>query len=112
MYVGIPDKILAKWLKNKDYLEVSDEGEAVTIASGYYFATKKKATVFMSSDGFCNALNAITSFVIPEKIKMKIVISTGRIEPPHKVMSDTLVKLIGILRYDSKRLSFKIITKK
>lgn len=111
MRIGVPDKLLIKWLK-KDYIIATDEGEAIGIAGGYYLATKKRATVFMSADGFCNALNPLTSWVIPEGIKMNLVISTGRQEPPHKVMSDILEKIIKLLPYDPKKISIKLIKKK
>lgn len=110
--VGVPDKIIQNWLKGKEYIICADEGEAVGIAIGIYLATKKRPTVFMSADGFCNALNPLTSEVIPSGIKMNFVISTGRQEPAHKVMSDMLEELISLIPYDSKKLSFKIIKKK
>jgi len=109
MLVGVPDKKLSKWLKGKDYITATDEGEAVGIGAGYYLATKKRATVFMSADGFMNALNPLTSYVIPEGIKMNLVISTGRQEPQHKVATEMLEKIIKILPYDAKRISIKII---
>lgn len=112
MLIGIPDKVLVKWLKDKDYIKPADEGEAIGIGAGYYLATGKRATVFMSADGLCNALNPLTSYVIPEKIKMNLVVSTGRQEPQHKVMSDILDKLIKLLPYDPKRISWRIIRKK
>lgn len=112
MLICLPDKILVKWLGNKDYIKPADEGEAISIGAGYYIATGKRATIAMSADGFCNALNPITSLVIPEKIKMNIVISTGRQEPQHKVMSDILKKMIKLLPYDPKRIHFKIIEAK
>ena len=112
MLVCLPDKILVKWLGKKKYIVPADEGEAIGVASGYYVATGKRATVAMSADGFCNALNPITSLVIPEEIEMNIVISTGRQEPQHKVMSDILEKMIKLIPYDPAFIHFKIITKK
>ena len=109
MIVGIPDKIIAKWLEGKEYMIASDEGEAVGIAAGHYLATGKRATVFMSADGFCNALNPLTSYVIPEEIEMDFVISYGRQEPSHKVMSDILEKLILLLDADTKRISYTFL---
>lgn len=109
MLVGIPDKGLVKYLKNKKYIIASDEGEAVGIAGGYYLATKKRATVFCSADGFCNALNPLTSWVIPEKIKMNFIISSGRQEPQHKVMSDSLERILKVIKYDPKRILFRIL---
>jgi sulfopyruvate decarboxylase TPP-binding subunit len=107
--VGVPDKRLAKYLEGKEYITASDEGEAVGIAGGYYLQTGKRATVFMSADGFCNALNPLTSWVMPEKIEMNFIISSGRQEPQHKVMSDILEKIINILPYDTARISITII---
>jgi sulfopyruvate decarboxylase TPP-binding subunit len=107
--IGVPDKKLAKWLKGKDYISAVDEGEAIGIGAGVYLATKKRATVFMSADGFMNALNPLTSYVIPEGIKMNLVISTGRQEPQHKVATEMLEKIIKILPYAPKRISLKII---
>jgi phosphonopyruvate decarboxylase len=111
MLVGIPDKILVKWLGKKDYIKPADEGEDIGIACGHYIATGKRATVFMSADGFCNALNPITSLVIPENIKMNLVISTGREEPQHIVMTKILSKVLKALNYDPTSIDIKIITK-
>jgi phosphonopyruvate decarboxylase len=109
MIVGVPDKILKKWLGDKEYIICSDEGEAVGIGAGYWYATKKTPTVFMSADGFCNAMNPLTSLVIPEKIPMKLVISTGRQEPQHKVMSDILERIINLFGYVPNKLHIQII---
>lgn len=109
--VGVSDKIMMPWLKNMPYMDCSDEGEAVAIGAGYFLATGKKANVFMSADGFCNALNFLTSWVIPEKLRMNIVISTGRQEAPHKVMSDILSRLILLIPHDPDTLSFEFVQK-
>ena len=112
MNVGIADKLLVPWLEGKEYITATDEGEAVGIAGGYYLATGKRANVFMSADGFMNALNPLTSWVIPDGIKMNFVISYGRQEPAHKVASDVLQDLISGLPYEPKKISFKLIEKK
>lgn len=107
MNVGISDKLLVPWLKGKKYLNCSNEAEAISIAGGYYLATGKKATAFMSADGFLNALSPITSWVIPEKIKMDVVISIGRKEPQHYVATDIVPKIIKEL--NAKTISFKFV---
>jgi len=111
MLVGVPDKVLDKWLNGRNYIACADEGEAVAIGAGAFIATKERSTVFMSMDGFCNALNFITSWIIPEGIEMHLVISTGRQEPPHKVMTDILPDIIKLLPYDTEKLSFEIVEK-
>ena len=111
LYIGVPDKLLAKWLENKDYMVASDEGEAIGIAGGYYLATGKRAIVFMSADGFCNATNPLTSWIIPENIEMDLVISYGRRESQHRIMSDILEPLLKLLKYDPKRIFIKLLKK-
>lgn len=112
MIIGIPDKLLVKWLGKKSYITPADEAEAVAIGVGYYWATKRRATVFMSADGFCNALNFLTSWVIPEGIPMDIVISLGRREHQHYIMTEILKEMVNLLQYDSKKVNFKFIEKK
>jgi phosphonopyruvate decarboxylase len=112
MIVGVPDKLLVTFLKGLDCIVATDEGEAVGLAAGYWIATKQIPLVFMSADGFCNALNPLTSYVIPENIPMFVVISFGRQEPQHKVMSDSLKQIIKSLKYDPKKLHFLFIEKK
>jgi len=111
MLIGIPDKLLVRWLGSRDYIKPSDEGEGIGIAAGYYIATGKRATVFMSADGFCNALNPITSMVIPENMEMDLVISVGRTEPQHVVMTKALDKILRAIEYDTKKVSITIIGK-
>lgn len=108
--VGVPDKKLAKqFLEGKEYIIASDEGEAVAIAAGHYLATGEKATVFTSADGFCNCLNFLTSWIIPDKIPIHMVISYGRQEPPHKVMTDILHDIIKLLPDESKAISYEFV---
>lgn len=109
MIVGVPDKKLNEWLKGKEYMIASDEGEAVAIVAGYWKATKKRGTVFMSADGFCNALNPLTSLVMPYAVEMNLVISTGRQESQHKVMSDSLEGILDVLNVNSKRIFITIL---
>lgn len=109
MIVGVPDKLLANWLKHRDYIVATDEGEAVAIGAGHYIITGERPFVFMSADGFCNALNPLTSLVIPEEIEMTFIISVGRQEKQHKVMTDSLKKIIKSLKYDPACISFRFI---
>lgn len=110
LIVGIPDKLLKDWLGDKEYIKPSDEGEGVAIGAGYYLATKKPATVFMSADGLMNALNPLTSWIIPEGIKMNLVISVGRTEPQHIVATKITKPILKLL--DTKNLDITIIEKK
>lgn len=111
MLIGIPDKLLSPWIGKRKYIAPADEGEAIAIAAGYWYATKKRATVFMSADGFANALNPITNLVIPYDIEMDLVVSYGRQEPPHMVMSNILLDLIKLLPYDPDKVHFEFMQK-
>ena|SRR5665213_4519995 len=109
MLVGVSDKLLMGYLENKKYLNCSDEGEAIGIGIGYYFGTGSRATVFMSADGFMNALNPLTSCVIPDKVEMNLVISVGRKEPQHREATRMLIPLLELLEYDHKRIHIELI---
>ena len=109
--VCIPDKILIKWLGKKKYIMPSDEGEGIGICAGIYLATGEPATMAMSADGLCNALNPLTSYVIPSGMKMNLVISTGRTEDQHKVMTNALYKILKAIKYDPERINITIIPK-
>jgi len=111
MIVGVSDKVLIPWLEGKEYVSVSNEAEAIAIAAGHWIATKQRATVFMSADGFCNALNPITSWIMPEGIEMDIYISTGRTEPSHIVMTKILPELLELLDYDTSKLFIELVWK-
>ena len=90
MRTGVPTTRLKNWLRG-DEIIATDEGSAVGIAVGYYLATGKTGIVFMGVDGFCNALNALTSLVIPYEIPIHWVISVGRQEEWH-IKADKFVQ--------------------
>lgn len=107
MIVGTPDSRLNKWVADKEVIITTDEGEAVAIAAGRWFATHIVPTVFMSADGFCNALNPLTSLVIPYGAKMDWVIGVRTDCFQHIVMGNTidnLIKLYGLKRTGSVKL--------
>lgn len=108
-YVGVSDKILMPYLKHRSYMDCADEGEAVALGAGYYFATGSRPYIFMSADGLCNALNFITSWIMPEGIPMNLIISTGRLEAPHRVMTGWLPDILKFLELNAKNISIKII---
>lgn len=112
MKITLQDKVIKDYMDKEgvtDFLNCSNEGEAVAIASGYYLATGKRADVYFSADGLCNAMNFLTSYIIPENIEMNLYISTGRTEAPHKVMTDIYQDLIKLLPYDTSRISITTV---
>lgn len=115
MKIVLADKVLHKLITEKDFGEFitpSDEAEAIAIAGGYWLATGKKAEVYISADGFMNTLNFITSWVIPEKIGMHLIISIGRTEPSHIVATEITPDILRILEtYDNEKFSYELINK-
>ncbi len=112
MKIALQDKVIKDYMDKEgvtEFLDCSNEGEAVAIASGYYLATGKRADVYFSADGLCNAMNFLTSYIIPEEIEMNLFISTGRTEKPHKVMTDIYQDLIKLIPYDTERISITTI---
>lgn len=103
MNIVLSDKVIQPHLPD-EYIDCSNEGEAIAIAGGHYIATCERANVYMSADGFCNAINFITSWVMPEKLEMNIYISVGRTEAQHKVMSTILPELLELINYDPTRI--------
>jgi sulfopyruvate decarboxylase TPP-binding subunit len=101
--IGVPTTELKPFLKDKEYIVATDEGSAVGYAVGYYLATGKPETVFMGADGFMNALNALTSLVIPYDIPINWVISVGRTEEWHTEASNIAIK------YAQGKSNFKLI---
>lgn len=106
MIVGVPDSKLKYWLHGKKYIIAVDEGEAVGMAVGYFLSTGKIGTVFMQSDGVCNALNAITSLCIPYQIPVNFVISIREDEPQHYIMGKTVKKLLEMYAYEGGNYQF------
>jgi len=103
MYIGVPSTKLKDYLKSKKYYVATDEGVAVSVACGHYLATGQTPVVFMDSNGFANALDAITSLVIPYKIPMEIVIGKRNDVEWHAVMGNNLRKIINLLKHHDKR---------
>ena len=97
MIVGVPDSKLADWLKDKEYIIATDEGEAIAIAAGYYLATGNPATVFMQSDGYSNALNAITTLMMPYGIPFEPKLSVRTDEPQHEIMGKKIHRIIELI---------------
>lgn len=67
-FTGVPDSYLNGFcsclLKNvpeNHHIIAANEGNAIGIASGYYFATKKLPLVYMQNSGLGNAINPLVS---------------------------------------------------
>lgn len=99
---GVPDSKLEDDLVEIDRMEgvrhiiATDEGAAVALAAGYHLATGKTGLVYMQSDGLCNALNPITSLLMPYEIPVRFVISHRWDHPQHEVMGEKLYRVLEL----------------
>lgn len=106
-FVGVPDSYLngfcsclSGMLDNKKHLIAANEGNAVAIASGHYFATGKIPLVYMQNSGIGNAVNPLLSLVDKNVYSVPMVILVGwRGEPKtndwaqHKRQGEITTKL-------------------
>ena len=66
-FTGVPDSILKNFIdllnkeKNFSHIISANEGLAVSLAIGNYFATDKVPLVYMQNSGLGNAINPLTS---------------------------------------------------
>jgi phosphonopyruvate decarboxylase len=79
--VGVPDSTLA----GLGGIIAANEGNAIGLAVGYHLATGKTPVVYMQNSGLWNAMNPITSLVIPYRIPMTLLISDRGGLPQHEV---------------------------
>lgn len=115
MKIGILDKVFYEnGITDEGMMVASDEAECVAIAAGWWFATKNRAQVYVSADGFMNCLNFITSWLIPDDIEMDFTISIGRRERPHYVASEMVPKIIKLLKKknEPEKISYRFVQKK
>jgi phosphonopyruvate decarboxylase len=94
-YSGVPDSEL-----KDDIIDIiaTDEGEAVGIAVGKYLATGEKQWVYTQPNGFANALEALTSLVMPYGMDIDIKVSACNFLPQHIIMAKLTPVLMSILK--------------
>ncbi|MCP4756658.1 MAG: phosphonopyruvate decarboxylase [Proteobacteria bacterium] len=86
-----------------EYLDATNEGDAVALVGGAHVAGKKGIVMFQNS-GFGNAVNALTSLVFPFRFPfMMIVAHRGQPggppdEPQHELMGQITEELLDTLR--------------
>jgi len=103
--VGVPSSKLKDWFNGTEIF-ATDEAEAIGIAAGYYLATGNIATVFMGSNGFANALEFITSLLIPYEILIDLVVARRCETPWHAIMGNNVKKFVKLIKYEN-QTSFK-----
>ena len=95
--IGVPSSKLKRFLRDKPYIIATDEGEAVCYAVGEYLATGIGGAVFMDSNGFANALEPLTSLVIPYKIPIQLIIGLREDCEQHAIMGREMYNILSDL---------------
>lgn len=83
-YTGVPDSLLNDFCLyaldfcDKDHnIIAANEGNAIGIAAGYYFATGKVPVVYMQNSGVGNAMNPLLSLTHPDVYSVPMILVVG-----------------------------------
>src|SRR6056297_3315476 len=127
-FTGVPDskiKPFCNYLVNKYYntnkLTIAvNEGNAVSLAAGFYLATNKYTCVFMQNSGIGNIVNPVTSLTDQSMFGIPIIYVIGWRGEPNKIdapqhikqgsITKDLLNLLGIysIEVDKDTTSFEL----
>jgi phosphonopyruvate decarboxylase len=110
-FTGIPDSYLNGFcnfllenVSDEKNVIAANEGNAVAIASGYYFSTGKVPLVYMQNSGMGNTINPLLSLADKDVYSVPIVLLIGwRGEPEtgdhvqHKMQGELTTKLLDLM---------------
>ena len=118
-FTGVPDSYLNGFCScalahcGDRFVIAANEGNAVAIAAGHYFATKELPLVFLQNSGLGNALNPLCSLVDEAVYAVPMILLVGwrgkgntePNHPQHKLQGEITPKLLEILHIPYKILS-------
>ncbi|HEX7844804.1 MAG TPA: phosphonopyruvate decarboxylase, partial [Chitinophagaceae bacterium] len=110
-FAGVPDSLLKDFLKYlQDHAEkpghviTANEGLAIGLASGYFFATGKLPLVYLQNSGLGNTVNPLTSLADKEMYSVPMLLMIGwrgrpgvNDEPQHSKMGRITIQLLEAL---------------
>jgi phosphonopyruvate decarboxylase len=108
-FTGVPDSTLREWLgtlaEKENHIMSANEGEALSIASGYYLASGKPGCVYLQNSGFGNMINPLTSLCDKEVYGIPALLIIGwrgepkiNDEPQHIKMGKITLPLLDVLQ--------------
>ncbi len=101
---GVPDSLLKVLIKNAD-IPCTDEGEAMALACGAWFAGKQPI-VYMQNSGLGNCVDIISSLYKPYEIPLpRIFIGLRHMPQHHKFMGKITKYLLTLLEYDWEKIT-------
>jgi len=102
---GVPGSLLKDFIEDAD-IPCTDEGEAMALACGAWFAGKEPI-VYMQNSGLGNCVDIISSLYKPYKIPLPRLIIGLRQQPKqHEFMGQITKKLLELLEYDLQKITF------
>ncbi len=110
-FTGVPDSYLNGFcncllesVSEEKHIIAANEGNAVAIASGYYFSTGNVPLVYMQNSGIGNAINPLLSLAHKDVYSVPMVLLIGwRGEPgtgdhaQHKMQGELTTKLLDLM---------------
>jgi len=127
-FTGVPDSLLkgfCNYIQNnipqKNHIISANEGNAISIASGHYFASGNPALVYMQNSGFGNCVNPLLSLVDKKVYSVPMLLLIGwrgepnvKDEPQHIKQGEITLDLLETMgiKYSvisSETKDFKII---
>lgn len=111
-YTGVPDSVLKPFCdyleykhgKSNSHIIAANEGNAVSVAAGYYLATGNTPCVYMQNSGLGNAINPIVSLLSSKVYSIPCVFIIGwrgepgkEDEPQHAFQGEITLKLLETL---------------
>ena len=119
-FTGVPDSLLKNFcnelqkLSKKKHVISSNEGGAVSIAAGYYLATKKIPLVYLQNSGLGNIINPISSIIHKEIYGIPMILFIGwrgakniKDEIQHKVQGKITLDQLRLLN-----IKYKVFNKR
>ncbi len=113
-FAGVPDSLLKEFcsfvndnVPEGDHIITANEGAAVALASGYYFATGKPALVYMQNSGIGNSVNPLLSLADKEVYSVPMLLLVGwrgepgrKDEPQHVKQGKVMLKMFEAIEMD------------
>lgn len=107
-YAGVPDSLLKSFcfyvsdqLDSQSHIITANEGSAIGLAAGHYFATGKIPVVYLQNSGIGNTVNPLLSIADPEVYSVPMLLLLGwrgepgvKDEPQHKKQGRVMLDML------------------
>lgn len=110
-FTGVPDSFLNGFCNygleqfSDNFIIAANEGNAIAIAAGHYFATKEIPLVYMQNSGMGISINPLASLVDKNVYSVPMIILIGwrghngteKSHPQHKLQGEITPKLLDVM---------------